>query len=74
MYTKNADGTQKVEFDKVTSKGTAEGLNGLDELEWLTDAEKTALAAKAGMGGTPKDWKVTFNYDASGNITSVTAA
>ena len=74
VYTKAADGTQTVVFDKVTSKGTADGLNGLDELDWLTDAEKTALAAKASMGGTPKDWKVTFSYDASGNITSVTAA
>ena len=74
VYTKNADGTQKVEFTPVTSKGTAEGLNGLDELDWLTAAERTTLAAYASLGGTPKDWKITFNYDASGNITSVTAS
>lgn len=65
-------GSYTVEVTGVVSKGTAEGLSGLDQLSWLTSDECTALSAKDSLGGTPKSWKITFSYT-NDKISSVTA-
>jgi prepilin-type N-terminal cleavage/methylation domain-containing protein len=47
-----------VAVSNVTSKGQQDGLSGLTELPF----DASGLEAKASMGGTPKDWTVTFKY------------
>ena len=65
------DGT--VTVNNVVSKGAEEGLNGLEELSWLTSDERTALAADGSLGGNAKSWTITFTYE-DGLISAVTAA
>ncbi len=74
-YTPAAAGSPdgSVTVSGVVSKGTAEGLNGLEELSWLTSEERTALAADDSLGGNAKSWTITFTYT-NGLISAVTAA
>ena len=66
-------GTYTVTVANVVSKGTADGLEGLDQLSWLTANDQTALKAKASLGGTPKAWTITFTYT-SDKISGVSAS
>lgn len=68
----NTAGSYTVTVTGVVSKGTAEGLSGLDQLSWLTSDEQTTLSGKNSLGGTPKSWKITFSYT-NDKISSVTA-
>lgn len=75
VYTAPKDSAEAtVVVKKVVSKGQDEGLNGLDELAWLTDAERKTLAAKDSLGGKAQNWDITFTYNADGSIKSVEAA
>lgn len=58
-----------VEVTKVASKGQKEGLDNSDQLPF----NASGLTGVASMGGTAKDWIVTFTYDADGKITKVEA-
>lgn len=61
----------KVTVSNVASKGTAEGLDGADQLPFTA----TSLVAKGSMGGTAQNWTVTFTYtlDTKGNVTGIVA-
>lgn len=64
--------TNKVTVSNVVSKGTAEGLNGVDQLPFTA----TSLVGKDSMGGKAKNtWTVTFTYtvDEKGNVTGIEA-
>ena len=61
-----------VTVTKVASKGTADGLDGVDQLPF----DASALTGKDSMGGKAQDWTVTFTYtvDADGSVTKITAS
>ena len=72
-YTKNADGTSTVKVEGVVSKGTQDGLAGIEELPFHDEVDPK-WKAKGSLGGTPASWDITFTYDANGAITAVTEA
>ena len=63
-----------VEVTKVASTGQKEGLDNLDQMDWLPATDKTTLEGTESLGGKAQKWDVTFTYDADGKITNVTAA
>lgn len=68
--TVNKDGTSgaitSVAVSNVSAKGVQTGFNDLEK--------ELPFTAPAAMGGTAGTYTVTFNYDANGAISTVTAA
>ena len=63
---------QTVTVSKVASKGTADGLDGVDQLPF----DASGLTGKDSMGGKAQDWDVVFTYtvDANGSVTKIVAS
>lgn len=75
VYTaKTASAAATVVVKNVESKGEKEGLDNLDQMEWIPTAAQTTLKSATSLGGKAQKWDVTFTYDADGKITNVTAA
>ena len=70
-YAATATGST-VKVEGVVSKGTQDGLAGIEELPF-GDKVKTKWEPKDSLGGTPASWDITFTYDANGAITGVDA-
>ena len=67
---KKATAGYTVEVTKVASKGQKVGLDNSDQLPF----NASGLTGADRMGGTAKDWTVTFTYNGDGEITGVSAA
>lgn len=72
-YTAGSEGTATVVVTGVEAKGTSGTIDNFDQLPFA-DAAKTSLNTEGTMGGTPKKYDLTFNYNKTGVITSVTCA
>ena len=70
-YTATKDGST-VTVEGVVSKGTQQGLDGIEQIPFY-DKVETDWPPKGSLGGTPKAWKITFTYDENGAIQTVKA-
>lgn len=69
-YTAGTDGTATVVVTGVEAKGKSGTIDNFDQLPFATAA--AALNTEATMGGTAKTYELTFNYNKTGEIASVT--
>lgn len=67
--------TNTVTVENVSAMGRQEGLNDAENLPWAGgDATKIDDSITKKMGGTAGTYTLTFTYDSTGKLTSVTAA
>ena len=69
-YTAGTDGTATVVVTGVEAKGKSGTIDNFDQLPFATAA--AALNTEETMGGNAKTYELTFNYNKTGEITSVT--
>lgn len=72
-YTAGTDGTATVVVTGVEAKGTSGKIDNFDQLPFAAAAD-ASLNTEGTMGGKPKKYDLTFTYDKTGVITSVTCA
>lgn len=70
---KTASDPAQVVVKNVESKGTVEGLDSIDQMKWIPSTDLATLKGKESLGGKAQNWDITFKYNDSGEITSVTA-